>query len=119
MKKILLVEDEKLIREMYIFKLENEGFEIFEAINIKEAERVLNKKKIDLMILDILLSKENGLDYLERLQKGKREVPTVIVMSNLEGHEYRERAKELNAKDYFLKTSYVPSEIVGLVKKYL
>ena len=119
MKKILLIEDEKLTREMYITKLKDEGFVIFEAITTDEAEKILNKEEVDLIILDILLPKESGLDYLERLGKSKRQIPSVVVLSNLEGDDFRKRAKQLKAKEYLLKTDYVPSEIVELIKKYL
>jgi len=119
MKKILLVEDEKLTREMYVIKLKGEGFQIFEAIDTDEAEEILNWKKIDLMILDVLLPKENGIDYLKRLRKTKRKIPPVIVLSNLEDENSRRLAKKFKAKDYFLKTDFIPSEIVELVKKYL
>lgn len=119
MKKILIIEDEELTREMYVKKLKEEGFKLFEAITTEEAEEVLAKEKIDLIILDILLPKENGLDFLERAEKEGKKLPKVIVLSNLEGDEYRKRAKLLGVKAYFLKTNYTPSEIVGLIKKYL
>jgi len=119
MKKILLVENEKLTREMYVMELKNKGFEIFEAIATDEADKILEKENIDLMILDVLLPSENGLDYLERLRKTKREIPPVIILSNLEDEDFRRRAKELEAKNYLLKTDFVPFEIVELVKKHL
>ena len=119
MKKILLIEDEKLTREMYITKLKGEGFQIFEAITTDEAEQVLSKERVDLIILDIILPKENGLDYLERVRKEKKKIPPVVILSNLEGDEFRKRAKRLKAKNYFLKTDYIPSEIVELIKQYL
>jgi DNA-binding response OmpR family regulator len=119
MKKILLVEDEKLTREMYVMELKNKDFEIFEATATDEADEILEKENIDLIILDVLLPSENGLDYLERLRKTKKKIPPVIILSNLEDEDFRRRAKELEAKDYFLKTDFVPSEIVELVKKHL
>jgi len=119
MKKILLIEDEKLTREMYIKKLKDEGFQIFEAITTAEAEKILAKEKIDLIILDILLPKENGLTYLKRVQKNGEKTPPVIILSNLEGKEFRERAKGFGAKNYFLKTDYTPRELMKLIKKYL
>lgn len=119
MKRILLIEDEKMIREMYIKKLEEEGFVVFQAMTVKEGEIFLKDKEINLMLLDVILPEENGLDYLERMKKEKRSIPPVIILSNLEGKNYRERAKRLDVKDYFLKTDYVPSEIVELIKKYI
>ena len=119
MKKILLIEDEKLAREIYVRKLKDEGFIVFEAITTDEAGKFLQKEKLDLIILDVLLPKENGFDYLERLRRVGANIPPVIVLSNLEGEEYRKKAQELEVKNYFLKTDYVPSEIVKLIKQYL
>ncbi len=119
MKKILLLEDEKMIRDIYITKLKQAGnFEIFEAITSDQAQEILNKQKIDLIILDIILPKEDGLSYLKRLRENNMQLP-VIILSNLEGKDYRKRAQELEVKEYILKTSYIPTEVVGKTKKYL
>ncbi len=119
MKKILLVEDEDFIREMYARKLEQQGFEIFQARTTDEAEKILKKQKVDLIVLDLLLPEENGFEYLERMRRLGVELPTIIILSNLEGEEYREKARQFKVKDYFLKTDYIPSEIAELIKKYL
>ncbi len=118
MKKILLVEDEKLIREMYVEKLRQENVKIFEASTTLEAEEILRRQNIDLIILDILLPGENGLTYLKRLKEKNVGIP-VIILSNLEGKEYRKMAKHFQAKKYLLKTNYTPSEILAKIKKYL
>lgn len=118
MKKILLVEDEKLIREMYVEKLRQENMKIFEASTTLEAEEILRSQNIDLIILDILLPGENGLTYLKRLKEKNIGIP-VIILSNLEGKEYRKMAKDFKAKKYLLKTNYTPSEILAKIKKYL
>jgi len=119
MKKILLLEDEKMIRDIYVTKLKQAGdFKIFQAVTSDQAEEVLEKEKIDLIILDIILPKEDGLSYLGRLREKNIKIP-VIVLSNLEGEDYRKKAKELKATKYILKTSYTPSEIIEAIKKYL
>jgi len=119
MKKILLIEDEKMIRDIYITKLNQFGnFDIFEAITSDQAQNILDKQVIDLIILDIILPKEDGLSYLKRLRENNINLP-VIVLSNLEGEEYRKRAKELKAKEYILKANYTPTEIIEKIKKYL
>ena len=55
MKKILIIEDEKILSEMYKFKLEKEGFEVLNAIEVDEAIDIGRKNKPDLVVLDILL----------------------------------------------------------------
>jgi DNA-binding response OmpR family regulator len=116
-KKILLIEDERLIKEMYAQRLEDEGFKIFVAETTDQAEKILKKEKIDLIILDLLLPRENGFEYLKRTKNQKK--PKIIVLTNLEGREYREITKEMGALDYFLKTDYTPSALIKLIKNFL
>lgn len=118
-KNILLIEDEHMIRDMYITMLEQENLKIFEALTTEEADQILNKEKIDLVLLDIYLPKEDGLAYLEKLKQKQKKLPTVLILTNMEGKEYRARAKELGVKDYFLKTDYQPLELLELIKQYL
>ena len=117
-KKILFVEDEKLIREMYSQRIADEGFKVFTASTTDEAEKILKKEKIDLVLLDLLLPRESGFDYLKRINK-KNDKPLIVVLTNLEGEEYRKTTKEMGAKDYLLKTDYTPSELMKLIKKFL
>ncbi|MBU3964651.1 response regulator [Patescibacteria group bacterium] len=119
MKKILLVEDEKMTRDIYVTKFrETKDITVITAITSKDGDEILKNEDIDLMVLDIILPAENGLLYLERLRKSGNKIP-VLILSNLEGKEYRQKAKELGATDYFLKTDYTPTELVELVKKLI
>ena len=119
MKKILFIEDEKLIRDIYQTKFKELGdVEMFTAITSDEAERILSEQRIDLIILDIILPKQDGLSYLKELRENKVNI-SVVILSNLECEDYRKTAKELGVKEYILKTDYIPSEIVAIIKKYL
>jgi len=119
MKQILFIEDEKLIRDIYQTKFsEIKDIEVFTVITPDEAEKVLLEERIDLIILDILLPKQDGLSYLKKLKKNGVNI-AVIIFSNLEGESYRKIAKALGVKEYILKTDYIPSEILEIVKKYL
>ncbi len=119
MKKILLVEDEKMTRDIYATKFQGaRDIEVISAITSKEADEVLKKENVDLIVLDIILPAEDGLSYLARLNKAGSHIP-IIMLSNLEGKEYRQKAKELGAAEYFLKTDYTPSELLELIQKFL
>lgn len=119
MKKILFIEDEKLIRDIYQTKFsEMKDVEVFAVITSDEAEKILLREKIDLIILDIILPKQDGLSYLKGLRQNGVNI-AVIILSNLEGENYRKIAQELGVKEYILKTDYIPSEIIEIVKKYL
>ena len=118
MKKIVLVEDERYLADIYLKKLTDENTKIFSSAFTDEAEKLIEKEKPDLIILDILLPKEDGLTFLGRLREKGNQTP-VVILSNFEDRKFRLKAQELNVKNYFLKTDYTPSQIVGLIKQYL
>jgi DNA-binding response OmpR family regulator len=118
MKKIVLIEDERYLVDIYLKKLDDENVKIFSFLVAEEAEEVIEREKPDLIILDILLPKEDGLSFLERLRNKGDNTP-VVILSNFDDNKYRQKAKDLNAKGYFLKTDYTPSQIAELIKQNL
>ncbi len=119
-KKILIIEDEKMLAEMYYDRFTHEGFEVYSAFDAEEGMEMVKKVKPDLILLDILLPRENGTDFLERLRKEKDVGDTkVIAYSNYDEEKSRERAKKLGAKDYLLKTNYTPREILAIIRKHI
>lgn len=70
---MLLVEDDENIREMYQMKLEMEGYKVITAGDGKEASELIKKEKLDLVLLDILLSKKDGFEVLEEIRRSKSE----------------------------------------------
>jgi DNA-binding response OmpR family regulator len=120
MKKILIIEDEKILSEMYRFKLSKEGFEVISAIEVDEAIESGRKNRPDLVVLDILLPKESGINYLIKAKELEelKDVP-VLVLSNFDDNETRNRAFELGAKDYLIKSNHDPREIVEKIKELL
>ncbi len=117
-KKILLVEDEPLIQDIYLRKFQEAGFDITCVFDAEEAEKLLRKKSFHLVILDILLPREDGLSFLKKLRKEKNNIP-VIIFSNLEGENYLNEAKKYKAKDYIIKANYTPSEIIQKIQQIL
>ena len=117
-KKILLVEDEPLIQDIYLKKFQEAGFDITCVFSAEEAEKILRKRSFHLIILDILLPKEDGFSFLKKLRKEKNNIP-VVVFSNLEGEEYLKEAKKHKAKDYLIKANYTPSEIVQKIQQII
>jgi len=119
-KKILILEDEKVLAEMYKDKLVQEGFEVVLAFESKEGLNLTKKEKPDLILLDILLPRENGVFFLEQLREDPEIGSTpVLVFSNYDDPETKKRIRELKAKDYLLKTDYTPQRIVEEIKKHL
>ena len=119
-KKILLIEDEKVLAEMYQEKLSESGFEVIWTTEAKDGLELARKEKPDMVLLDILLPRENGVFFLNQLRKDPQisSIP-VMVFSNYDDPETKKLAFELRVKDYLIKTNYTPSEIVAKIKQLL
>ena len=119
-KKILLVEDEALLAEMYRELFEKEGFDIMSAGTGEEAISVALKEKPAFILLDILLPESNGIYFLEQRSQDPEiaDIP-VIAFSNFDDPKMKESALSLGAKDYLIKTNYTPQEVVAKVKQYV
>jgi len=120
MNKILIIEDEKILFEMYKEKLEREGFKVFGAFTVDEGIEIAKKEKVDLIILDILLPVKNGISFLKDRVKEKEiaNIP-VIVFSNYDEPTVKKEALSLGAKEYLIKTDHIPKDIVEKIRKYL
>ncbi|MDD5568812.1 MAG: response regulator [Candidatus Pacebacteria bacterium] len=120
MKKILIIEDEKILSEMYRFKFAKEGYEVFNAMDVDDGLKIAEKEKPDLIILDILLPKRNGIYFLEKRKdiKGLEDVP-VIILSNFDDAETKNKAFALGAKEYLIKSNFNPKEILEKISTFL
>jgi two-component system alkaline phosphatase synthesis response regulator PhoP len=120
MKKILIIEDEKILAEMYKFKLSKEGFEVFHVMDVDSGIEIAKKEIPNLVLLDILLPKESGINYLIK-SKAIKEIASipVLVLSNFDDQETKSKAFDNGAKDYMIKSNHDPHEIVDKVKKLL
>jgi len=119
-KKILIVEDEKILGEMYRDKFIQAGFEIILAGSAEEGHKFLLKEKLDLILLDILLPRENGITFLTKLRKNpKTALIPVVAFSNFDDPLAKKETLSLGAKDYLIKTAYTPQEIIKKIKNYL
>lgn len=120
MKTILLIEDEKILAEMYKDKFIQAGFAVVLAYSAEEATKMISQEKPDLILLDILLPRENGVSFLGKLRKNPKvaEIP-VVAFSNYDDPETKKEAFRLGVKEYLIKTNYTPQEIVEKIKGYL
>ena len=116
-KKILLIEDEKILSEMYETRLKREGFEV---INTRDAEgglELIKKEKPDLILLDLLLPGMQGQEALKVLKEDPKtkDIP-VIIFSNYDTPEVRKEAEKYGVR-YILKANVTTRDLVELVKK--
>jgi DNA-binding response OmpR family regulator len=122
MKKILIIEDERVLAEMYKDKFEMAGFEVFLAFDCKEGIKLAKEKNPDLILLDILLPipTEDGISFLKNWKSDPKisKIP-IIAFSNYDDPKVKNEAIELGVKEYLLKTNFTPQQIVEKVKEYL
>ena len=120
MKKIFIVEDEKILGEMYESALESQGFEIKIIRDGESAIQEVKKEKPDLILLDLLLPKINGEEVLKNLKSEPetKNIP-VFILTNYDTPEDRKMGNNLGAEKYILKTSITPKEIGEMVEKRL
>ena len=119
-KRILLVEDEPLLGNLLMQRLEKEGFAVVLARDGGEALARLRESKPDLILLDIILPKISGFELLETLQADPQfEKAPVIVISNLGQESDIARCQSLGAVQYFVKAKVSIEELVEYVKSFL
>ena len=117
LKKVLIVEDDPFISDIYMVELENQGYEVELAPNGEKAMEKLNQDSFDLMLLDILMPQKDGFAVLKELKDNPNFKMAVIVLSNLGKKEHIEKAIELGANDYIIKTQFTPQEVIGKIKE--
>lgn len=114
--RILVVDDERNIVELLKFNLEKEGYEVVVAFDGIEAVRLAREEKPDLIILDIMLPGQGGLEVCRQLRK---EMKTPIIMATAKGEEIDKiLGLELGADDYVTKP-FSPRELLARVKAIL
>jgi DNA-binding response OmpR family regulator len=120
MAKILLIEDDKFLRELIIQKLGKEGFEVVEAAEGETGVVKIEEEKPDLVLLDLILPGIDGFEVLRRIKENQAvsSIP-VIILSNLGQRDDVEKGIELGAVDYLIKAHFTPGEIVQKIKATL
>ena len=119
-KNILVVEDDKFLRDILVQKLRREGFRVLEAPDGEEALKLAGSGHPDLILLDILLPRIDGFEVLKRLKADAAtdSVP-VIILSNLGQKEDITRALELGAEEFMVKAQFTPVQIIAKIKAVL
>jgi len=117
---ILVVEDDKFLRELLVRKLFGEGFAVESAIDATGTFEILSRWKPDIILLDLILPGEDGFSILEKLKKDKNFASTpVIILSNLGQQEDIDRALAIGALDFMVKANFTLDEIIEKVTKAL
>lgn len=120
MSKILIVEDDVSLRDVYSARLEAEGYQIAVASNGEEALATAVKERPDLILLDIMMPKISGFDVLDIIRTTPEIAHTrVIMMTALSAPEDKERGEKLGVDRYLVKSQVTLEEMVDAIKQVL
>jgi DNA-binding response OmpR family regulator len=115
MNKVLIVEDETVLQEVYELVLSSNGFNVSVANNGLEGLNSVKKSTPDVVLLDIFMPVMDGKDFLKNLDKAAYPNMKIIVYTNLSDSTTRAEMMELGADDFVLKSAMIPSDLVNLV----
>ncbi len=119
MKKILVIEDDKFLKDLLIKQLEDIGYAIIHVADCKEGLRKAKEEKPDLILLDLVLPGLNGFEFLKEIKKDTSEsknIP-VLILSNLGQEDDIKKGIDLGAEDFLIKAFYIIPEIIEKIKK--
>jgi CheY-like chemotaxis protein len=119
MRKILLVEDELLLRETYQTILSTQPYESDYAENGKDALEKCKSKRYDLILLDIMMPVMNGIEFIKNLDDINEMKSKIIIMSNLSSGKELEEARELGIQKHLLKSNVSPTQLITEIRYYL
>lgn len=117
-KKVLVVEDDQLLRGLITKKLIREGFDVKSSMDSQGVFRELANEKPDVILLDLILPGVDGFEILTRIksEENLKDIP-VLISSNLGQQEDIDRVMSLGALDFIVKANFTLDEIVKRVEK--
>lgn len=120
MKRILIVEDDEFLRDVYFDSLAQSGFEVEKAIDGEEGLKKMQEKDWDLVLLDIVMPKLSGFDVLKNYKASapKNTIKKVIFLTNIDKQEELNQIKEFGT-EYLIKSQITPGELVTKINSLI
>ncbi len=120
MKKILLIEDEELIIKLLSKKLVSIGYDVLLAMDGQEGIEKMKQSVPDLVLLDIVMPRMGGFEVMAEMKKDAvlAKIPVIIISNSGQPLEL-EKAKQLGAADWLVKTEFDPKEVADKIQKYI
>lgn len=121
MKKVLIVEDDQFIREMYNLILTKAGYAVTEALDGKVGLGLAQEGGYDVILLDLMMPNLDGLGFLEQLKDTppKQKNGNIIVLSNLAYGDAKQKTLDLGASDFLVKADLDPKDVRAAVERAL
>src|SRR3972149_1993116 len=120
MARILIIEDDPLMSRMYQKMLTFEGYEADLADNGADGLEKVRSQKPNLILLDIMMPKMNGMEVLGKLKSDpETKALPVVILTNLAGEKDAETAMSKGAVKYIVKSEYEPKQVANMVKEVL
>lgn len=120
MKKVLFVEDDDGLAEVYVTRLDAEGFDVKRVPNGEDALATAIAFKPDLILLDAMMPQVNGFDVLDILRNTPETANIkVIMLTALSQESDRKKAQDLGADDYLVKSQVVIADVIAKIKHHL
>ena len=116
--KVLVIDDDPFIVEMYVLKFKDEHFTIDFAHTGEDGIKKAKSFDPDVILLDVVMPGIDGFQTLERLRKEGLQ-QKIIMLTNLGQKEDIDRGMKLGANDYVVKAHFTPSEVVAKVRAVL
>ncbi len=120
-KKVLIVDDDVYLRDLYEEVLKAEGYEVTTAVDGEDGVGKLQQGGYDFVLLDVMMPKLDGLGVLKKLKETPPAIPngSIVLLTNLAQDPIVNEAMQLGAKTYIIKADITPDQLVEKVKEYL
>lgn len=120
MAKLLIIEDDPRLENTYNLIFQKDGHEVVRAHDGEEGLQKAESENPDIILLDMLMPKMHGIEFLRNYDAKKKHPNTkIIVFSNMESSDLLKQAKELGADRYEVKSRFSPKELAHLVNEVL
>lgn len=120
MRRILVVEDDELLRDVYVDSLIQSGFEVDRAADGEEGLKKMLAQDWDLVILDIVMPKLSGFDVLQTYRTGSptNTIKKIIFLTNLDKEEELNKIKDFGTQ-YLIKSQLTPGELIKKINSII
>jgi two-component system alkaline phosphatase synthesis response regulator PhoP len=119
--KILMVDDDPVMHKLYHHHLEQAGYEMVSAANGNEALEVAQRELPDLIVMDVMMPKMDGLTALRQLKKTEttKAIPTIVITANANAYEASRHESEASGAALFVTKPISPHQLLAEIRRLL